>query len=288
MKILVTGASGFVGGRFVRDFQDKYEIQTVSLRRTSVQDLNFSGVEVIIHCAALVHQMKGAPRENYFKVNYELTRDLALQAQKAGVKHFIFLSTAHVYGVYGDMENFDRLLSESTPCHPLDAYGESKLEAEIFLRSIETPDFIVSVIRPPLVYGEGAKGNLLSLVKLIRRIPALPFKYNKNRRSLIYVGNLALVIHLTIQKRLSGIFLPQNEKALSIEELTAAIANSIHRKVWLFRPPSGMMWFLKKFVPHYTSRLYGSLALDSSTSNEKLDYHPYVTNEEGLRRTNAL
>lgn len=288
MKVLVTGSGGFVGGRFVADFCKQYEIQTVSLQKTAVSDLQLNGVDVVVHCAALVHQMQGAPREDYFKANFELTKDLASKAKASGVKHFVFLSTAHVYGVYGDLENLELKLSPATLCSPHDPYGESKLAAEQFLTNIQSPSFVVSIIRPPMVYGEGAKGNLVSLIKLIRRMPILPFNYDKNRRSLIYVGNLAYFIHLVIQKHLPGIFLPQDEKSLSIKEIITLLARSTHQKVYLLKPPFLFLSFLKKLLPHYASRLYGSLALDSTESISKLGYRPLVTTEEGLRRTNAF
>jgi UDP-glucose 4-epimerase len=284
MKILVTGATGFVGGRFVADFCDHYEIQTVSLRQTPVSQISFNDIEAIVHCAALVHQMQGAPRESYFQINYELTKELAIKAKASGVKHFIFLSTAHVYGVYGDIEHPERTLGPNTECHPHDPYGESKVAAENFLLGLQSADFVVSILRPPLVYGEGAKGNLLSLAKLIRRMPVLPFGYDKNRRSLIYVGNLVYFIHLVIQKRLPGIFLPQDERPLSIKDLILFLATTTQQKVFLFNPPALFLWALKTILPHYASRLYGSLALESTKSNRDLGYTPPYRTEEGFRR----
>jgi len=288
MKILVTGASGFVGGRFVADYRDQYDIKTVSLLKTPISEISLDGVDAIIHCAALVHQMRGAPREEYFKANYELTIALAQKAKAFGIKHFIFLSTAHVYGIYGDIDHPEIILGPKTSCVPLDPYGESKLAAEKDLLAIQTTDFTISILRPPLVYGEGAKGNLLSLAKLIHKIPVLPFRYDKNRRSIIYVGNLTYFIHLVIQQRAAGIFLPQDQRPLSIEGMVRLLAQSMNCKILVFRPPQFLLFFLKKALPHYASRLYGSLALDSTEGNLKLDYHPPFSTEEGLRRMSAL
>jgi len=284
MKVLVTGSSGFVGGRFVSDFGSQYEIKTASLRATPISDISLDKIDVVVHCAALVHQMQGASREEYFTANYQLTVALAQKAKQAGVKQFIFLSTAHVYGIYGDIENPQTVLTTETPCNPQDPYGESKLAAEKDLQALQTANFIVSIVRPPLVYGEGAKGNLLSLAKLVQRMPWLPFKYDRNRRSIIYVGNLTYFIHLVIQKQIFGIFLPQDQKPLSIKDMITLLAQSMNRDVWLFTPPQLLLFFLKKALPHYSSRLFGSLALDSTESNSKLGYRPPFTTTVGMMR----
>ncbi|WP_413287803.1 NAD-dependent epimerase/dehydratase family protein [Bdellovibrio sp. HCB337] len=283
IKVLLTGASGFVGGRFMKDQGQHFEIQTVDLRKSTPESLDMSGIHSIVHCAALVHQMQGAPEEKYFDINTELTRRLAQRAKDQGVKQFIFLSTAHVFGDSGTLKNPAPSLNEGTPCHPKDAYGRSKLEAEKNLLEMKSENFVVTIIRPPMVYGKGAKGNLLALAKLVRVAPFLPLKYTLNQRSVIYVGNLCHFIGLAIQAKKSGIFLPQDPQPLSIAELVDGIAKAMDKKTHLFALPFFFYRILFNAVPSISLRLFGSLALDSKGSNTALNYKAPYSTQEGLR-----
>lgn len=280
----MTGASGFVGGRFAKDFSSTYQIDLVSLREVKISDLNFSGITAVVHCAALVHQMQGAPDADYFRVNHDLTLELAQAAKKAGVQHFVFLSTAHVFGDSGTISDNGLRLSSSSECHPTDAYGRSKLAAEQNLFSMATNDFKVSVIRPPMVYGEGAKGNMVKLAQLVRRVPILPFGYWENRRSLIYVGNLSEFIHRVLVAKKTGIFLPQDEKALSIAEMIQLLSKAMERKVWLIPLPIFIVKIFNLLRPKMATRLFGTLALDEHSNQEAIGYLPRFSTLEGFRR----
>lgn len=237
----------------------------------------------MVHCAALAHQMKGAPEEEYFKVNCDLTVELANAAKSKGVKHFIFISTAHVFGDSGTLNHVQKLRPDS-PCFPKDGYGKSKLAAENALFEIQNEDFRVSVIRPPMVYGEGAKGNLVKLAQLIQKVPVLPFGYAKNRRSLIYVGNLTHFIHKVIENSSGGIFLPQDELPLSISEISRLIAKVMNKGFLSLPVPHFLIVIAGVFLPKFATRLYGSLVLDPGTSRCQIAYTPIYSTEEGFRR----
>ncbi len=282
-KILLTGASGFVGKNFLKTYQSEHDITPVSVRAQTLKDLNLKGFDCVIHCAALVHQMKGAPESQYFEVNYELTKTLARKALEAGVGHFVFISTAHVYGDSGDLFNHQARLSETTPCLPRDAYGRSKLKAEEFLQTLNSSDFCISIIRPPMVYGKGAKGNILALAKLVERVPLLPLGYAANRRSLIGIENLCYFISLVTKKRLPGVFLPQDKEPLSIKELVTSLASAMDRRILLFCLPNFVMHFIFKLAPKLSSRLFGTLALESETSNRNLGYTPQLSTRDGFK-----
>lgn len=281
--ILLSGATGFVGQHFIEDFSDVYDIKTISLRKTSIQDLDLNGIDCVVHCAALVHQMNGAPSSEYFRVNTEITSSFANAAQKAGVKHFIFLSTSHVYGDAGNCNDHKLTYNEQSFCNPTDPYGQSKLAAEEKILSMQSAQFAVSVLRPPLVYGRGAKGNLINLCKLIEKSPALPFNFKKNRRSIVYVKNLTYFIHLTIESKKSGIFLPQDETTLSIYELTNLLGKNIKTRLYLFELPKTIYNLLLIIFPKIMIRLYGTLAFDSTTSNLAVSYHPKYSTNDGLK-----
>ena len=159
--LMITGASGFIGSNFIARYKDRYNTISIDLIKNKPEDLDFKNVDCVLHLAALVHQMKGAPREKYFEINTELTRRVAKCAKASGVKHFVFYSTVKVYGYDGDLYNHDIILNEDSPCNPKnDPYGESKLEAEKILKELEENEFKVGIIRPPMVYGKGVKGNM--------------------------------------------------------------------------------------------------------------------------------
>ncbi|XGC82271.1 NAD-dependent epimerase/dehydratase family protein [Bdellovibrio bacteriovorus] len=282
-RVLVTGSSGFIGGNFIRRHGQDFTIATASLRSTSVEKIDFSSVDSVLHCAALVHQMQGAPESEYFKINYQLTKDLADHAKASGVKQFVFLSTAHVYGDSGNLYNHDERLLENSSCRANDPYGKSKIAAEDYLRSIESQTFKVAIIRPPMVYGKGAKGNILSLLKLVKMFPALPLNFKNNRRSIVFVGNLCQLLALVIQKQESGVFLPQDAKPLSISEIVSILAEAANKKVFLFLPPKFILMALFKLSPKTALRLFGTLAFDNSKTKEVLDYQPKYSTLDGFK-----
>ena len=282
--LMITGASGFIGRNFIERYKDKYSIVPVDLLKVKPEDIEFEGVDTVLHLAALVHQMNGAPREKYFEVNTELTRKVAEAAKKNKVKHFVFYSTVKVYGYDGDLYNHNFILNEHSPCNPVnDPYGESKWEAEKILKEMETDNFIVSVIRPPMVYGRGVKGNMESLIKLVKRVPILPFNYTKNRRSFVNIASLLYLTSLVIDKEREGIFLPLDERPLSLKEMIEGIEEGLkikRIKVPMIQP---FFWILTKLKPNIMVRLYGSLQFENRETKEKLEYVPLINYEKGIK-----
>ena len=134
---MVTGASGFIGTNFINKYNDRFNIIPVCLIENRPEDLNYSGIDCVLHLAALVHQMNGAPEEKYFEINTELTRRLAVKAKEAGVKHFVFYSSVKVYGYDGNLTDPNFILGINSECHPVDPYGKSKYEAEKILNSLK-------------------------------------------------------------------------------------------------------------------------------------------------------
>lgn len=282
--LMITGASGFIGTNFIERYKDKYKIVLVDLLKVKPEEIEFKNVDTVLHLAALVHQMNGAPREKYFEVNTELTRKVAEAAKKNKVKHFVFYSTVKVYGYDGDLYNHNFILNEHSPCNPVnDPYGESKWEAEKILREMETDNFIVSVIRPPMVYGKGVKGNMESLIKLVKRVPILPFNYTKNRRSFVNIANLLYLTSLVIDKEREGIFLPLDERPLSLKEMIEGIEEGL--KIKRIKAPmiQPFFWILTKLKPNIMVRLYGSLQFDNRKTKEKLEYVPLINYEKGIK-----
>ena len=270
--LMITGASGFIGSNFIKKYGDIYNIVPVCLIENKPEDLDYTGVDTILHLAALVHQMKGAPEEKYYEVNTELTRRLAVSAKKQGVKHFVFYSTVKVYGFDGDLENHEFRLTENSECNPNDPYGASKYEAEKILRAIEEDRFKVAVVRPPMVYGEGVKGNMLSLMKLINILPMIPFNYDNNRRSIISTENLLYMTHLIIKNKADGVYLGTEGNPVSIKQIAKSIEMGIGKKRVNIKLPNLIFKLIYKVKPNIMVRLYGTLAFTQEDNYIKIGY----------------
>jgi len=274
--ILVTGASGYVGKKFIEAYKKKFKIKTFSLQKESLEDLNLNNIKTIIHCAALVHQKKFHSQEEYDQVNVEYPLKLAKKAKESGVTQFVYLSTIAVYG-----NNNDKL-TEKTKCFPLTPYGKSKLKAEEQLNKLNDTNFIISIIRPPMVYGKDAPGNIQTLISLVKKIPILPFANTNNHRSFLYIDNLTYMINCIIEKRTAGIFLSTDDKALSTTALITLIAKALNRNIQLINIPFFKI-LLKNVKPSLYNKLYGNLEIDNSETKKLLNYKNIYTVEEGIK-----
>ena len=278
--ILITGASGFIGKRFLEYNQEKFEIQTVSLQNIDVAKIDFIKIDAVVHLAGKAHQMEKINDEIYFDVNYKLTKNLADAAKQAGVRHFIFMSSIKVFS-----ESSNGIINEKSICNPInDPYGQSKLKAEQYLQSIEDENFTVSIIRPPLVYGKGVKGNLIKFLELANKPFPLPFKNLKNKRSMVFIDNLIELINCVIGKKLSGIFLAGDENPISTEKLISEIRFNLDKNANLFEMPSFLLKILKKYKPELVSRLFGSFEIDTTNTNQRLNFKPPYTTEQGINQ----
>ena len=277
MKVLLTGSSGFIGSYFIEHSPEQYDIKTFSFQKDDLDTIDLSNIDAIIHLSALVHQMGGAEKEAYEKINVSQTIDLAKKANESGVKHFIFMSTVKVYG-----EETNAAYTENTLCKPDDDYGKSKLKAENALLQMEDDTFRVSIIRTPIVYGYGVKANIKNLVNMVSKIFILPFGGIENRRSMVYIGNLSYLINEIMQQQKSGIFLASDDEPLSTTRLIEYIANALRKKVYLVKIPF-FETFLKLAKPSFHQRLFGSLEVDNSQTKKVLGLkNPYST-EEGIK-----
>jgi UDP-glucose 4-epimerase len=280
MKILIIGEKSFVGENFRRYSRYK-DIEEISLKSKIPEEINFREYEVVLHLAAIVHQTKKIPESEYFKVNRDLCLRVAENAKKAGIKQFVFLSTLKVYG---EFEPDTEIRNENSKCFPDDAYGKSKYAAEMGLKEIESSDFTVSIIRPPLVYGNGVKANMLSLVKLIESFPLLPFKGICNKRNFIYVENLVGFIDRIIAQKASGIFIVKDDGALSTSDLILYLSKYLGKKVKLFTLPKMIIRICTYIRPAIFNRLFGSLEFDNRKTKTELNYNPPYSSEEGIKK----
>jgi nucleoside-diphosphate-sugar epimerase len=279
-KILITGSQSFVGTNF-RNHSKFNEIDEVALFNYEPGKINFSEYDVILHLVAIVHQKATIPEAEYFRVNRDLTLQIAREAKQAGVRQFIFLSTVKVYGAF--RTNSDPW-NESSACFPEDAYGRSKYEAEKALRALNDDLFTVSIIRTPLVYGEGVRANMASLVKLVKQSIILPFKGIHNKRNYTSAENLVAFIDRIIEEKIPGVFIAMDRKAISTTELVKMISENLDKKTILFKMPDLLIKFGMFVFPKFFDRLYGSYEMDNSKTLQTLDFEPPVTTREGIKR----
>lgn len=278
MKLLLTGSSGFIGSYFQSNYGDKCDIETFSFLKDDFDSLDLTQVDTVIHLSALVHQMGGAAKEKYTKVNVDNTLALAQKAKQSGVKQFVFISSVKVYG-----EETDTPYTEVTKCEPQDDYGKSKLAAENLLMEMEDNNFIVSILRTPIVYGKGVKANILNLVKLVDKVPILPFGSISNRRSMVYIGNLCDMIERLYECKISGTFLAGDDQPVSTTGLIEIIAKVRNRQVVLLNIPL-FPQLLKTVKPSFYKRLYESLEVDNHWTKKVLGFENKVSTEEGIRK----
>jgi len=278
-KILITGANSFVGRSYLKSSDNKY-VDEISLIENKPEEIDFSSYDTIIHLAAIVHQSRKIPDSEYYRVNRDIAIDVAKRAKESGVKQFIFLSTVKVYG---DFNAESGPWTETSECHPEDPYGKSKYEAEIELRKLEDENFTVSIIRTPLVYGKDVRANMLSIMKLVDKLPILPFGKVQNKRSFTYVKNLVGFIDRIIEKRASGVFLAMDSEPLSTTDLVKLIAKYLDKKRILIRIPKFLTGMSKNFIPNIFERLYGSFEMENNITLNKLDFQPEYSSEEGIK-----
>ncbi|MFH0710700.1 MAG: NAD-dependent epimerase/dehydratase family protein [Pseudomonadota bacterium] len=276
MKILLTGATGFIGSYF-RNNNQSDEIFPFSFQHDNISISDFSKFDLILHLAALVHQMKTADLADYEAINVKKTLELAVKAKSDGAKHFIFMSTVKVYG-----EESSTVYTENTPCHPKDNYGRSKFHAEQELLMLTDVNFTVSIIRTPIVYGAGVKANIKNLIDLVKKTTVLPFKNTHNIRSMVYVGNLYALLTCVIEQRIGGVFLACDDESISTTEFIQKIAASFGKKLFLIYIPlfEAALKFLK---PSLHKRLFGNLIVDNTLTKARLGYHPPYTIDEGIK-----
>ena len=319
-KILITGSSGFIGQSLIRYLSklnkpvrgivrsNSFFFSNSKIEYVSVKDINHKtnwnesliNVDCILHCAGRAHNMKPKNKIDeqkiYHSVNVEGTKQLAEQAAEAKIRRLIFLSSIKVNGEDTNNNVIDKalnkkkiLFSHKDLANPQDLYAKSKLEAEKILWDISSRTGLeVVIVRLPLVYGYGAKGNLARLVKLVKSGIPLPLSLVQNQRSMIGIDNLLDLLNYCIDNLNANgkTFLASDCEDLSTPELIKLIASSMGKKANLFPFPVSMLKFLGSVFGRREeiNRLVGSLRIDNSYTKEILNWTPPISVEEGIRR----
>ena len=277
-KILITGANSYIGTSFenyIKKF-DGYSVNTVDMVDGTWRNMDFSGYDAVFHVAGIAHIKE--TKENahlYYEVNRDLAFETAKKAKDAGISQFVFLSSMSVYG------KAEGIITLSTTPNPKTNYGKSKLQAERKLESIfDNSDFKISILRPPIIYGKGCKGNYPRLAKFVAKTPIFPDFSNK--RSMLYIENLCEFVRLIIDNDETGYFYPQNDEYVNTSNLVRQIASVYNKNIKFvkcFNP------IIQKLICSnvVAKKVFGNLYYDKTMSAYKSDYNVCNFEESILR-----
>ncbi len=286
-KILITGANSYIGTSFesyMSAFADEYRIDTADMIDGSWREKDFSCYDAVFHVAGLAHADTGKVSKErqafYYAINTDLTVETAKKAKKDGVKQFIFMSSAIVYGESAPIGKRKMIMAETEPT-PANFYGDSKLQAEKGILPLQDENFNVVVLRPPMIYGKGSKGNYPTLSKFARKLPFFPNV--KNERSMLYVENLCEFVRLMVKNGEKGIFHPQNAEYSNTSQMVKLIATAQGKKVRLVK---GFGWLLKfcSLFSGLVNKAFGSLTYEKALSEYREDYVVCIL-AESIERT---
>ncbi len=230
-KILITGANSYIGTSFenyIKQWSEEYSVDTVDMIDGTWRERSFAGYDVVFHVAGIAHSDTGNVSDDikrkYYEVNTDLTIETAKKAKIEGVKHFIFMSSMIVYG------NISHITKNTEP-KPTNFYGDSKWQADDAVRKLGSEFFKVAVLRPPMIYGKGSKGNYPLLSKLARKLPVFP-KIN-NKRSMLHIDNLCEFLCRLVESGKEGVFFPQNAELVNTSDMVKVIAEVARHKIYV-------------------------------------------------------
>ena len=281
-NVLVTGAGSYVGEsvrRYILSSSSDFEIDAVDTMNDAWKEADFSKYDVVYHVAGIAHVNADPKMEAlYYKVNRDLTVEVARAAKAAGVKQFIFMSSQIVFHESQSLKS--EVLTADTKENPNGFYGDSKLQAEKGLHELECDAFKVCILRPPMIYGPNSKGNFPRLVTLAQKTPLFPAWHNK--RSMLYIDNLAEFVKQAILRELSGTFYPQNRELADTVEIIRYFAKANGHKVWITRLLNPFVW-LGSFILQPINKMFATYYYDPEMSKMDFDYQ-LVSFEESLKR----
>lgn len=277
-RILITGANSYIGVSFEnyikKNYPDEYEVDTVDMIDGTWREKDFSPYDCVFHVAGIAHIKENKDNSDlYFKVNRDVAAETAEKAKGEGVRQFIYLSSMSVYGM-----DVGSITQDTVPASK-SSYGKSKLQAEEKLMKLNCDEFKVAILRPPMVYGYGCKGNYQTLRRLALKIPVFP--YVKNARSMIYIDNLSEFVRVITGDE-SGIFFPQNSDYCNTSDMVRLISKANGKKGIIIH---GFGWAVKLMnsVSKLSRKAFGSLTYEKSMSEYKINYEVCSFDESILK-----
>lgn len=269
-KVLITGVNSYVGTslkKWLRKNPEHYDVDLISLRDGLWREKDLSPYDSIVHVAGIAH-VSTDPKmeERYYKVNRDLTIDIAKKAKEEGTNQFIFLSSIIVYG---DDVGSNGVITKDTIPQPANFYGKSKLEAEKGIQPLQNEKFKVAILRPPMIYGKGSKGNYPKLAKAAQMLPFFPDI--DNQRSMLHIDNLCEFLKLMIDNEESGLFFPQNKKYVKTSEMVRIIAEVHGKEMRMLKLFNPLINILRNNINIF-NKLFGNLVYEETLSEYPFNY----------------
>lgn len=265
-KVLIVGKNSYIGLAFqqwIQQTKPDWIVKCISSRDNVWKMENYGEYDTVLHVAGIAHvDASKDMKEMYYRINRDLTVDSCRKAKTEGCRQFVFLSSLIVYGESKSMKPV--FITKDTKPEPSGFYGQSKLEAENGIFEQETDIFSVAVIRPPMVYGKGSKGNYPKLAKLATTFPIFP--EFSNQRSMIHIDNLCECIRLVIENEVRGIFCPQNREYVATTELVCEIAKVSRKKMYTTKICNPLIRLLAKKIP-MINKVFGSFVYEKEMSD---------------------
>lgn len=291
-KVLITGANSYIGVSFEDYVHEHYSselsIDTVDMIDGSWRQKNFSPYDIVYHVAGIAHADVGnvdeSIKKKYYAINTELALETCKKAKAEGVKQFVFMSSAIVYGSSAGYGKAKRITKDTEP-QPANFYGDSKWQADKGVREFAGEGFIVTVLRPPMIYGKGSKGNYPILAKIAKKLPIFPDI--QNERSMLYIENLCEFLVQVMIRGAGGIFWPQNAEYTRTSEMVRLIAQASGHKI---RVSKTWNWIIP-FTSHIpgkpaslTNKAFGNFTYDQGMSRYDFAYQ-IVSLRNSIERT---
>ena len=252
-------------------YSGDFSVNTLDLHSPDWDKTSFCGYDTVIHAAAIVHRVNEKMSDDlwpeYYAVNTELAVKVAAKAKKDGVGQFVFLSSM---GIYGDGGEFGtpRVITAETSPSPTTFYGKSKWMAEQKIAPMEDERFRVAILRPPMIYGKGCKGNYPTLSKIARKVPVFPDI--DNERSMLYIANFCEFLCRLILSGKGGLYFPQDAAYVKTAEMVSEIARAAGRKIWVTKLLNPVVYLMAAFpggIGKKVKKAFGNMVYDLELSN---------------------
>ena len=292
-RVLIAGANSYIGESFKKyvseKYSDNFEINVVDMEDGCWKNGCFSSYDVVLHVAGLAHvdveKISDEKKAKYYEVNTDLAIEVAKKAKQEGVKQFVFLSSMIIYGgvvKYG----YKNVITKDTMPMPDNFYGDSKLQADVGVRELQDDKFNVSVLRLPMIYGKGSKGNYPTLVKLAKKLPVLPDV--ENERSMLHIDNLCEFLCLIMLADIGGVFFPQNREYTKTSYMMNEIAKIYNGKSKTSKVFKPVVWFASKLpgkLGGLVNKAFGSMVYEQELSQyQGIDYR-VLSLSESIKKT---
>ena len=274
-RVLITGKDSYIGTSFINWVKEKhsgeFETEELDMIDSTWKEKDFSGYDAVFHVAGLAHadvgHVSAETKAFYYKINRDLAIETAKKAKADGVKQFVFMSSMIIYGESAGVGK-RKVITRETKHHPANFYGDSKWQADKGVRKLQDEEFHVAVVRPPMIYGKGSKGNYPVLAKLAKKLPVFPDV--KNARSMLHIENLCEFLSLLMGSGGGGIYFPQNREYVRTSQMVKLIGKVSGHKVQVTKLLNPAVWIAGKIpgkVSGLANKAFGNMVYEKSMSD---------------------